>query len=235
MSPADGLNTVFQEAFNTPLSIRPWMSQQSTNREYLMNYVRIRGSLPSPSWLDMYPDVEAQTTSWPASQPVFVEINGHTGAQATRFKQKYPHVPGRLILQNIQPILDKISEESASGIEKIAYDFLSVPPVHGAKFYYAQRVFHNLAPQEAQKLLLLIKEAMLPESRLLIDEAVPPETGADYLASAIDLTMLEAFGAVERTESQWRRLLEEVGLELVNTHVYNETIYESIVEVRLQQ
>lgn len=200
-----------------------------------MNYVRIRGSLPSPSWLEGYTDVEAQTTSWPASQPVFVEVNGHTGAQATYFKQKYPHVPGRLILQNVKPILDKAPEEAVSGIEKIAYDFLSAPPVHGAKFYYTQRVFHNLAPQEARRLLLLFKEAMVPESRLLIDEAVPPETEADYLASAIDLTMLEAFGAVERTESQWRQLLKEVGLELVKTHVYNECIYESIVEVRLQQ
>lgn len=92
----------------------------------------------------------------------------------------------------------------------------------------------NLTPQEARKLLLLIKQAMVPESGLLIDEAVPPEIGADYLASATDLTMLEAFGAVERTESQWRLLLEEAGLELVKTHVYNECIYESIVEVRLQ-
>lgn len=182
----------------------------------------------------MYPDVEAQTMNWPASQPVFVELNGHTGAQATQFKHKYPHVPGRLILQNVQPILDKVAEESASGVEKIAYSFLSSPPVHGAKFYYTQRIFHNLAPQEARSLLLLIKEAMVPESRLLIDEAVPPEAGADYLASAIDLTMLEAFGAVERTESQWRRLLEEVGLELVKTHVYNECIYESVVEIRLR-
>lgn len=200
-----------------------------------MNYVRIRGSLPSPSWLDVYPNVEAQTTNWPASQPLFVELNGHTGAQATQFKQKYPLMPGRVILQSSQLILDKAPEESVSGVEKIAYDFLSSAPVYGAKYYYTQRVFHNLAPKEAHKLLLLIKEAMVPESRLLIDEAVPPETGADYLASAIDLTMLEAFGALERTESHWRQLLEDVGLEFVKTHVYNACIYESVVEVRLRQ
>lgn len=178
----------------------------------------------------MYPDVEAQTTGWSTSQPIFVEVNGHTGVQATQFKQKYPHVAGKLILQNVQPILDKAPEESVFGVEKIGYDFPNVPPVHGAKFYYTRLVFHNLATKEARKLLLLIKEAMVPESSLLIDEAVSPEAGADYLASAIDLTMPEAFGAVERTESQWRRLLEEVGFELVKTHVYNECIYESIVE-----
>lgn len=112
------------------------------------------------------------------------------------------------------------------------------PPVKGAKFYYMQRVFHNLPPQKAVDLLRLLKEAMVaPNSKLLIDEAVLPETGVDFLASAIDLTMLEAFAAIERTESQWREVhvLEEVGLELVQTHVYNPCIYESIVVVRLRE
>lgn len=73
----------------------------------------------------MYPDVQAQTTSGPASQPVFVEVNSHTGAQATQFKHKYPHVPGRLVMHNVQQILDKEAEDSSSNVEKIAYSFLA--------------------------------------------------------------------------------------------------------------
>lgn len=218
--PVDELHTVFQDAFHTNLSIRPWLTQTPANMAYLMDYVRLRGP-PSPSWLSVYP-IESQTT---------VELGGRTGYQAAQFKLKYADVPGRVIWQDSQPSLD--NAPTTSGVEKLAHNLFESPPIKGAKFYFLSRIFHNLTPKKAQSLLHLLKAAMVSGSRLLIDEAVPPETNADYLASAIDLTMLEAFGAVERTESQWREILQETGLELVRVHMYNSCIYESIVEARL--
>ncbi|KAL1864313.1 hypothetical protein Daus18300_007736 [Diaporthe australafricana] len=228
-TPADASHTVFQDAFRTNLSIRPWISQAPLNMGYLVDYVKLRGP-PSPSWLTVYP-VEGQTTEWDASRPVFIELGGKTGHQAAQFKLKYPDVRGRVIWQDAHPSLDMAP--SMPGVEKLAHSIFESPPVKGAKFYFLSRVFHNNTPQKACNLLQLLKSAMVAGSRLLIDEAVPPETNVDYLASAIDLTMLEAFAAIERTESQWRETLEDNGLELVKVHVYNPSIYESIVEVRL--
>lgn len=200
------------------------------NMGYLMDYVRLRGP-PSPSWLTVY-SVEDQDTEWlDASQPIFVELGGNTGHQAAQFKLKYPHLPGRVIWQDAQPSLDKAP--STPGVEKLAHNLCESTPVKGGKFYFLSRAFHNLTPQKAGSLLQLLKSAMVVGSRLLIDEAVPPETNADYLASAIDLTMLEAFGAMERTETQWDEILHENGLELVRVHLYNASTYESIVEARL--
>lgn len=82
-------------------------------------------------------------------------------------------------------------------------------------------------------MLQLLKAAVAAGSRLLNDEAVPRETNVDYLASAIDMTMLEAFAAMEHIESQWREMPMHNDPELVEVHIYNATIYESIVEVRL--
>lgn len=196
---------------------------------YLLDYVRLRGP-PSPSWLSVYP-AEGQTKELGASQPVFVELGGNTGYQASQFRLKHPGIPGRVIWQDAQLSLERAP--STPGVEKLAHNLFESPPVRGAKLYFLSRVFHNLTPQKACSLLQLLKAAMVVGSRLLIDEAVPPETNVDYLASAIDLTMLEAFGAMERTESQWRETLANSGLELVKVHTYNATIYESIVEVRL--
>lgn len=180
-----------------------------------MDYVRLRGP-PSPSWLTVYP-VEAQAKEWDASQPAFVELGGNTRYQAAQFKLKHPDVPGREIWQDAQPSPDKTP--FPPGVEKLAHNLFESPPVKGAKFYFLSRAFHNLMPQKACSLLQLLKAAMVAGSTLLIDEAVPPETNADYLASAIDLTMLEAFGAMERTETQWGEILRENGLELVRVHV----------------
>lgn len=50
-------------------------------------------------------------------------------------------------------------------------------------------------------------------SRLLIAEMVIPATGADITAGWFDMTMMTLSGT-ERTEQQWRELLQATGFEL---------------------
>lgn len=52
-------------------------------------------------------------------------------------------------------------------------------------------------------------------SRLLISEFVLPDTGAALLPASLDFLMMTLMGGIERTESQWRSLLDSVGLEIV--------------------
>lgn len=77
------------------------------------------------------------------------------------------------------------------------------------------------------------KEAMGPESVLLIDEMILPETGIDPTAASIDMTMLTAVAGMERTEAQWREVLQDVSLELVETFIYSPLDYEGVMDVRL--
>lgn len=74
---------------------------------------------------------------------------------------------------------------------------------------------------------------MMPESVLLIDEMVFPEMGVSFNAASIDMTMLGAFASMERTEAQWRKTFEDVGLELVRAYTYYPPNYETVMDVRL--
>lgn len=74
---------------------------------------------------------------------------------------------------------------------------------------------------------------MTSDSILLIDEMIFPEMGLSFNAASIDMTMLGAFAAMERTEAQWRETLKRAGLELVKTYTYNPMSYESVMDVRL--
>ena len=103
----------------------------------------------------------------------------------------------------------------------------------GAKFYYLRAVLHNHPPHRVQRLLEIMKAAMTHESILIIDEMVFPEAGVHYGAACIDMTMLGAFASMERTETQWRRTFEDVGLKLVRTYTYSPLTYESAMEVCL--
>lgn len=105
----------------------------------------------------------------------------------------------------------------------------------GAKFYYLGRVLHDLPPHRIRRMLEMTKEAMLPSSRLLIDEMVIPEVGVGEKAAARDWTVGACLASKERTEAEWREILDEVGLDLVHTYIYLPTTYEAVMDVRLRE
>ncbi|RYP00582.1 hypothetical protein DL764_006456 [Monosporascus ibericus] len=103
----------------------------------------------------------------------------------------------------------------------------------GAKFYFMRGVPHNYPPYRVRKLFENIKVAMAPDSVLLVDETVLPATGVGFIAASIDLTMLGAFASMERTEVEWRELVESAGLELVRTYTYNALDNEYVMDICL--
>jgi hypothetical protein len=71
-------------------------------------------------------------------------------------------------------------------------------------------------------------------SRLLINEFVLPDTGASQLQASLDIMMIALVSGLERTEMQWRTLLESIGLEVVRIwSVVPEA--EAILETRLKE
>ena len=70
------------------------------------------------------------------------------------------------------------------------------------------------------------------ESIILLDEMVLPETGVNAYATSIDLSVMVATAAQERTQEVWRELIGASGLELVKTYCYNPDSYETVMEVR---
>ena len=78
-------------------------------------------------------------------------------------------------------------------------------------------VLHDWPDETGAKILARIKEAMKPGySRLLINENVIPPEKAHWEITALDMMMLTLLGSAERTESDWRRLIEDVaGLKIL--------------------
>ncbi|KAK5625641.1 hypothetical protein RRF57_001357 [Xylaria bambusicola] len=74
---------------------------------------------------------------------------------------------------------------------------------------------------------------MAPDSILLVDEMILPETKVNAVACSVDMSMLAAFASMERTEAQWRDIFLREGLDLVKTYLYNPLTYEGVLDVRL--
>ena len=94
-------------------------------------------------------------------------------------------------------------------------------------------VLHNHPAHKVRRILENTKLAMAFDSILILDEMILPEIGAHVTAAGMDLTMLGAFAGMERTEAQWRDILEDSGLKLIRSIEYNPLSYEGIMEIRL--
>jgi hypothetical protein len=55
-------------------------------------------------------------------------------------------------------------------------------------------------------------------SMLLINEWVVPDTNAPLYPCMLDINMMAGFSSMERTEKQWRNLLESAGFTIVKIY-----------------
>jgi len=81
-------------------------------------------------------------------------------------------------------------------------------------------IIHDYPDEKAIALLELTAEAMTVDSVLVIDELVVHNKGAHRNATQFDLTMLSSLASIERTEKQWKALLETAGFEIIEKKEY---------------
>jgi hypothetical protein len=146
-----------------------------------------------------------------------------------------PDVKGRLILQELKHIVDKADED---GYEAQVGDWYQVQPVKGmsalistvrkrstkidpymfigARAYMLQHILHDYSSDdECRRILKNIVPAMTPGySKLLIKELLIPDRNAPPVLTASDVNVMQSLSGQERTESQFRNLLESAGFKI---------------------
>jgi demethylsterigmatocystin 6-O-methyltransferase len=182
------------------------------------------------SWIDTFP-VEEALGEFPVSldQGLFIDVGGGFGQQAIAFKQNFPALIGRVVVQDIPVTLS--NAKPVDGIEFVAHDFFLPQPIKGAKIYYLRRILHDWTDDDCVKILKNIVLAMGPHSRLIVDEVVMPDIGVSWQTAYMDLTMMSCLGGMERTRAEYADLLGKVGLVIDQVHKYDHKDTSVIVAV----
>lgn len=220
---------VIKKVFSTDVAGFEWLRSEPRRFEAFQQAMSIGPQARAP-WFNVFP-LEAELGNFlkesPAA-PAFVDIGGGFGHQCAALAAAFPALKGRLVLQDmphtlaIAPRLD--------GVEAMAHDFFGPQPVAGAKFYYMRNVLHDWPRDKAVAILSRIRDAMGPGSQLLIDEIVLPNSGAHWHATCMDMLMMTAVGARERTVDEWGGLLDAAGLRVVKIHTYLARHQDSIIQ-----
>ncbi|CAG7931716.1 unnamed protein product [Penicillium olsonii] len=163
------------------------------------------------SWTDFFP-VEEKLRVQSPSDVLLVDVGGGRGKDLLSFRERFPNLQGRLVLQDLSHVAE--TAEIPSEIEAQVHNFFDEQPVKGAKAYYLRTVLHDWPDKQAVEILSRIREAMAPDSVVLIHEKAMPETNIPWMAAIGDMTMMTAFSAAERTKNEWEILLNKAGLNL---------------------
>ncbi|KAI6716085.1 O-methyltransferase [Diplocarpon mali] len=189
-----------------------------------------------PRWLDYFP-VAAQVSDLSTSPDAvtLVDIGGNLGHDLKLFQQRCPQIPGRLVLMDLPEVLAG-NPDPLEGIEKIAYDFFEPQRIIGAKFYMFRAICHDWPDADCIRFLGNTVRAMKKRySRILINDQVLPNTGAGLHPAVLDLTMMTYFHAMERTERQWRRMLDAVGVDIVRIWRFEGGGTEAVIEAQIRE
>lgn len=213
-SPHDATDGPFQFAMGSDQHYFDFLSSnlyygQAFNTVMTMSFRR-RGK----DWFEFFPVKEKFLTS-SAADPLLVDIGGSQGEDLKKFHKAFSDLPGKLVLQDLAAVIDGATELPPS-IEAQHYNFFDEQPVKKANCYFLRTVLHDWPDKQASRILGRVHEAMGPDSILLINELMLPKSGVLLSSAIADMQMMGSFASLERTESQWKSLLENAGFELVH-------------------
>ncbi|KAL8976410.1 MAG: hypothetical protein Q9205_007571 [Flavoplaca limonia] len=166
---------------------------------------------------------------------LLVDVGGSWGYELAAFKQAYPNVHGRWILQDLPKVIEKVQQEGPRpNVKCMTFDFFTAQPIQGARAYYFRNTCHDWQDSICEKILINTAKSMeRGYSRILIDEYVLPDTGAPTRGSSIDFLMMMFCSGIERTKRQWKALLNHCGLDIVE--IWNtRSDYEQMIEAKLK-
>ena len=212
-NPADAYNGPFQYARNTKLHCFDWLATQPRLQHAFNVVMGISRMSNEQQWFENFP-VEEKLGGGKKEDVLLVDVGGGFGHELIAFQKQNQDLGGRLVVQDIPVVIDNIKDLPA-GIEAMMHDFFISQPIKGAKAYYLANVVHDWPHKQALQILGNIREAMDSESILLISENTLPEENVPLDSACADLVMMANFSSLERTEEQFRVLLEQAGFELV--------------------
>lgn len=217
---------VWQKAANTTLDVWPWVKTQP---EVLKGFHRMMTLPRYGDWMSVKPfsDIDVST-----DRAVFVDVGGSVGHQSIRVKDAYPHFAGRIVVQDLPETIATVAK--VEGIEFMGHDFFTPQPIEGAHIYYLRSICHDWDDDSAVEILKRVVAAMAPDSRVLLDEMVLPNTGCTIWPAGQDLQMMSMFGSMERSVDQWYELVDRAGLKIVDINTYSPVMRTSIICAQLK-
>lgn len=235
ISLADG---PFQSAHNTRLPFFDWLVDTPPHFAHFGSFMSAYRAGKS-NWYDpgFYPVSERLIEGFDSnsSNVLLVDIGGGRGHDLELFAAVHASHPGKLVLQDLDSVIASLEISENTPFEAQAHDFFTAQPVTAARAYSLHSILHDWDDKNGVRILNSLKPALkVGYSRVLLNEIVVLEDNPCLAATSMDMMMLAHFAVRERTELDWRALLEQAGFNILKIYTYP-GVAESVIEAELIQ
>ena len=147
-----------------------------------------------------------------------VDVGGGHGALLAHILEQAPQSSGVLfdapsVIAGATGAID--TQVNQGRAERVAGNFFEAVP-NGGDAYVLKYIIHDWDDERAIVILKNCRQAMAENGRVLLVEMVIPAGNAPSPGKFLDLEMLLYFYSRERTEVEYRDLLQQAGLELIS-------------------
>ena len=161
---------------------------------------------------------------------VVVDVGGGRGDLISSVLVANPAMEG-ILFDLPQGSAEARSVLQAKGVEnrchiKTGSFFDSIPA--GGDVYVLSRILHDWPDDKAATILANCRKAIKDDGTLLIRDSVISDN--DVQGSTMDITMMIMTGGKERTEAEWKNLLQTTGFDL--TRVYKQEGQFDLIEAK---
>ena len=226
---------------NSPDMTQPWMeSLEDSIRDGGVPFEKVHG-VDLFTYMDQHKNfdmlfsrvmdaVESLTGSafledfnWGAFDRI-IDVGGSKGSKSIAILDSFPDLKSvvfdrpQIIESAITYCQEKVPEPVRVRLEfQPGNMFESLPPAVSEKdLYLFFAIFHGMSDEESTQVLTNLKVAMgTKKAGVLIVDTVAEEMQVNPTVAAFDMQMLIGTRGRERTESEWKELLENSGFEIV--------------------
>jgi hypothetical protein len=234
--PASANQGPFQAAHKSDLAFFDWLVATPPHLDEFSAFMSAYRA-GKANWYDQgfYPVAERLIDGFNSSinETLLVDVGGGRGHDVALFSAVHPSHPGKLVLQDREPVIASIADKENLPFESQAHDFYTPQPIAGARAYSLHSILHDWDDEHGVKILENLRPALTPGySRVLLNEIVLSEEKPTLAATSMDMMMLAHLGVRERTEAHWKEIIEKAGLAFVRVYNYP-GVAESVVEAEL--
>ena len=161
-----------------------------------------------------------------------MDVAGGHGYFLCQALERYPQMKG--ILLDLPSVVEgakcAICERRMDHrCEPVAGNFFEHIPA-GPDAYFMQHIMHDWDDERCLKILNNVKQALSgrKNGRLIVSDAVLPETSEPHPGKLLDLLMMLFPGGRERTEKEWHALFDAAGFRI--TKIVPTSAPESVIE-----
>ena len=128
-NPSDSGHCAFQLGHNIDVHPFMWALSQPAKAKNFQIWIDAVHQAKR-SWLDVFP-FEQLAQDLDPQAVLFVDIGGGIGGQCAAIRAKFPHAPGRVVLQELPPAIQQATP--MEGVEFMVHDFWTEQPIKGSK------------------------------------------------------------------------------------------------------